>query len=442
MILNYFWVRDLYLSQAKKGMEKVINTLGFMLKCTDDLEIISKKIKKNTALRVTFISQNGKVLADSDKNKDKNKTFLKNHLNRPEIKNSTFRHFTFAIRSSKTLHEQLLYVAKKIKFQNQHFVYLRLSKNLIPLKKEFFILSSEISAIFAFFLLLVFSTTLVLSKNIRNETEQILYFLKNILSKKRLDKDYIIPYSNYSLEFYKISQFIKKLAERLEKKDRQNLKKASKLKLSSRQKDEIISALAHEFKNPLSIIDGYAQILISDELEAKQQKEFLEKIVFSSRKMSKLIDKLRLTNKLEKEQFSQDFKIYELHELVFEIVNNIDPKYTKRKITIKGYKKIEVDKALFEVAFENLLENALKYSNDEIQININDTCLEVLDFGIGIEEFELEKIKQKFYKVNKNNWDNSLGLGLFIVYKIVSLHGFELEIKARENRGMNFSIIF
>lgn len=93
-----------------------------------------------------------------------------------------------------------------------------------------------------------------------------------------------------------------------------------------------------------------------------------------------------------------------------------------------------------EMAISNLVENALKYSENDVIIKITPSSISIIDKGIGIDEKELDLINRKFYRVSKNGWNNSLGLGLFIVQSILSLHNFKLEIKSKLHQGSEFII--
>ncbi len=86
----------------------------------------------------------------------------------------------------------------------------------------------------------------------------------------------------------------------------------------------------------------------------------------------------------------------------------------------------------------NLLDNALKYSEEDVVISIVKGRLIVTDRGMGIAPKELEQIASKFYRVHKNSWDNSMGLGLAIVSYILKLHHCELEIKSKVTEGSSF----
>ena len=101
---------------------------------------------------------------------------------------------------------------------------------------------------------------------------------------------------------------------------------------------------------------------------------------------------------------------------------------------------LKVDETLISMAISNLIENGLKYSEDEIKVQISNNSICIIDKGIGIDETELENINQKFYRVSNNGWNNSLGLGLFIVQSILNLHHFRLEISSEINKGSQFCI--
>ena len=104
--------------------------------------------------------------------------------------------------------------------------------------------------------------------------------------------------------------------------------------------------------------------------------------------------------------------------------------------------ELEVDEALFGVAVKNLIENALKYSEDEVDVMLDAHSLQVRDRGIGIAKKDIEKITSKFYRVSQNGWDNSLGIGLSLVSHIVRVHGFKLDIQSQKLEGSTFSIEF
>ena len=137
-------------------------------------------------------------------------------------------------------------------------------------------LTFEIFIYISFFLIIAFISTYFISIKIQRETDSILHFLKEITNKKKP----IFLQSNYTFEFYKIAKLLNKVAKKLSKKDEIKAKHTAKLTLANRQKDDIISAISHEFKNPIAIISGYSQTLIEDEnLSPTLKIKFLNKIL-------------------------------------------------------------------------------------------------------------------------------------------------------------------
>lgn len=133
-----------------------------------------------------------------------------------------------------------------------------------------------------------------------------------------------------------------------------------------------------------------------------------------------------------------------LYEAVAETVDNLKLNYPKRDVVIKGDRDITIkaDPSLFSIVISNLIENAFKYSEDEVIISFDKESLKIIDTGIGISEKNLANITNKFYRVHENSWNNSLGLGLFIVKNIANLHNFKLEVQSVEHEGSSFSIKF
>jgi len=217
--------------------------------------------------------------------------------------------------------------------------------------------------------------------------------------------------------------------------DIKKLKKENKkLKILNSSKDELISAISHEFKNPISIINGYIETILNNSLDQEINKKFLQKIQKNSLRLSRLIDKLYLITKLENNKIKLHFSKFDLCLLTKSIIESFN---TNRIILNCEPTLVYADKILIESVIYNLISNALKYSNKEIIININ-KYFEVIDKGKGIDEKELEFIKEKFYRIAKNNWDNSLGLGLAIVDKILKLHKTSLQIESKKLKGSKF----
>lgn len=437
-LLTYFWAKSLYLHQIEKNLIKNINTVAIFLKdkkSMGNIENIVNTLNEELDLRITIINSDGKVIAESDKELSD----ISNHANRAEIVQAKNEDIGKDARLSVTLNKELLYIAKKVKINEQTY-YIRMADYTNKINENFMKLSLDIVYFVVLFLVIIFLASYFITKRIKKETDSILSFLIQLSNKK---SSFNLS-SNYTYEFDKIAKLLNKVALKLSKKQKQKSRQTAKLKLANRQKDEIISAISHEFKNPIAIISGYSETIINDEKMPEAIKiKFLNKIYTNANKMSQIVDKLRLTLKLEEEKQTIVLTPCSMKKIVENCIGDLEDKYKDRKIHILGEDtRIRVDEILISMAISNLLENALKYSEDEIVINILKDSVCIVDKGIGIDESEIKNINQKFYRVSNNGWNNSLGLGLFIVQSILSLHYFSLKVKSEIGKGSEFCIEF
>ena len=434
----YFWAKTLYLNQVEKNLIQNIDILSVILEDTKDINSIKdiiKDLSKKLNLRISIINENGEVVAESHKNIED----IKNHSNRVEIIEARNIGLGKDTRVSETLNKDLIYIAKKVSF-NEEIYYLRMADYTNKITDNFKKLTFEIFIYISFFLIIAFISTYFISIKIQRETDSILYFLKEITNKKKP----IFLQSNYTFEFYKIAKLLNKVAKKLSKKDEIKAKHTAKLTLANRQKDDIISAISHEFKNPIAIISGYSQTLIEDEnLSPTLKIKFLNKILSNSNKMSQIVDKLRLTLKLQDNNHKLILNKVSIKKIVENSISDLKIKYKNREIKVLGVdKEINADEILIGIAISNLIENALKYSQEDVIIEINENSISIRDKGIGISQENLENIFKKYYRATSNNWNNSLGLGLFIVKSILNVHNFKLEIDSKIGNGSTFKIYY
>jgi signal transduction histidine kinase len=145
-------------------------------------------------------------------------------------------------------------------------------------------------------------------------------------------------------------------------------------------------------------------------------------------------------NKFESKETTLHKSRFNIGTVIQEVKEALEEKYKDREIEIIGStREIEADRTLIEVVLKNLIENALKYSKDIVQVQINDKTIAVVDKGTGIVDKELDKVTKKFYRSDTHSWDNSMGLGLSIVKTILSMHKSSLEIESQKDVGSTFS---
>jgi signal transduction histidine kinase len=431
-LVAYLTIKSSTINENKEQLKKEISLLQMQLPFVTNLDKFASEIKKQTNLRVTIINEDGLVLAESNKDKTK----MDNHRGRPEIMDAATKKHGCITRYSDTLKTDFLYVSKQVDFQNER-IFFRLSVSLDTVMHEFYELLARLAAVFSFFIIIGLIMAYRISKKIRHDINEITNYLREISEKNY--RAIIKP--EYFSEFLYVAVTLKNLAKKLNNRDKQKRKYTARLRLINKQRNDILSALSHEFKNPIASVQGYAETLIDDPYtDQKIQQRFLGKIMQNAKKISDMIDRLSLSIKLENEDLKVKKTKFELAELTQEVIMNLGKKYKDREVHFSGEKyKLEADKTMIETVIINLIDNAMKYSQEDVTVSIMDNKLMVIDKGLGIPDVEIDKITSKFYRVEKNTWDNSMGLGLAIVTYVLRLHDSTLIIESKEGEGSIFA---
>jgi K+-sensing histidine kinase KdpD len=213
---------------------------------------------------------------------------------------------------------------------------------------------------------------------------------------------------------------------------------------------DLLAGLSHEFRTPLSSIKGYATTLLREDVlwDATTQKQFLEIIVEEADHLEILITKL-----LNSTTFSWKGSLELNKERVFlpqtakKVIN--DPAYhTKNHIFSSlfpgDFPPVSADPLLIEQVLRNLVENAVKYSNEHTLVVVKgevmsgEIIVSVADQGIGISEEHLNRLFEKFFRVAKGKKSKGLGLGLPMARKIITSHGGRIWATSKPNEGATF----
>jgi signal transduction histidine kinase len=427
-IVSYYALKSVVLENSKKELIDIINIVDLNLAHVDNLTQYVNSIHTLADRRITIIDEKGNVLAETNFNKEK----MENHLKRIEIIQAKQSTFGSCVRLSATLNSQFLYVAKYTSSKK----YIRVAQNLSSIEKEFYSIYIKIIIVYSIFIFIALVITSKISKRVSYDISQISNYLNEISNKNYK----AVIKTQYFSEFLQISLLLKNLVKKLANRDKKKRKHEAKMRLINKQRNDILSAISHEFKNPIAAIMGYTETIRDDEnININIRNKFLDKILSNGKKMSSMIDRLALSIKLENNDLSISFTEFDIFDLCIEVANNLKAKYKDRGIDLKiEHLKIHADKTMLELVLINLADNALKYSEDNIEITMSDGILYVNDNGIGFAESEIEKITSKFYRVRTNSWDNSMGLGLAIVSFILKLHHTTLLISSQPNVGSSF----
>ena len=222
---------------------------------------------------------------------------------------------------------------------------------------------------------------------------------------------------------------------------------------SEENRKRFISDVSHELKTPLTVIMGNSELMLNTDIEKKQQKVLLQATLDQTQRMNALITDLISLSSIDSTKNIQRNNKVIVYDLKDQIINNLSSLKEKKDISFEfnldSKKNILGSFSEIYSALENLVSNAFRYT-DKGSISINwfvlkgQGILSVTDTGIGISKEHLEKITDRFYRVDADRSRNSggTGLGLAIVKNIMDHHNGSIDIKSDMNKGSTFWLIF
>ena len=260
----------------------------------------------------------------------------------------------------------------------------------------------------------------------------------NIITRDNLKSR--IPLPQNRDELYTLSQTINNLLDRIEN--------------TIEREKQFTSDASHELRTPLTIIKGTLEVLIR---KPRNQEEYQEKINFcvsEVNRLNHLVDQLLLLARFENQNKSLKIEKVCLNAVILDTISRYSSIIQSKKIHIitdfvKEY-YVENDAYLLSIIINNLVSNALKYSNENAKLNIVITdenekieC-HIIDSGIGIPADDLQKIFNQFYrsKTIENTGIKGSGLGLSIVKRLCTLLHIDIKITSKENIGTTVFLSF
>jgi two-component system sensor histidine kinase CiaH len=220
------------------------------------------------------------------------------------------------------------------------------------------------------------------------------------------------------------------------------------LKISQEQQNFMI-AVTHELKTPIAVAKLNLETLQKRKLDDTQQKRLLYNTLQETNRLDALCNNLLISSQMEAGGYRLIKEKFNLSQLVQTSVTDFAARYPQRVIRedIERDVFITGDATLLQIAVNNLMENALKYSpkNQPIQIELHlqeaKAELKVIDQGGGICDEDKKKVFQKFYRLGNEATKRAkgTGLGLYLTQRIVSIHGGEIAISDNPSGGSIFT---
>lgn len=377
---------------------------------------------EDSSLRVTLIDLEGNVIFDNQLNESE----MENHASREEFKEAKENGYGISKRYSSSLLKTFYYVAYK------------LDNNIIRGSKvadsTLYILFINLWPLYIVAIVLIICSIL----------------LGFLLSKKIVD-----PINNINLEHplennkYKE---IEPLLIRIEAQKNELMKENEEVLNASKVRQEFTSNVSHELKTPLHVISGYAELIKEGIVKDSDVKEFGEKIYSEASRMSKLVEDIMKISKLESDKTIEKTQL-KLKNIVVSIVDSLmieaDKKNVKFKLSLNDCSIRGNYDSIYSLIF-NLVDNAIKYNktNGKITIKLqevsNNVILSVKDTGIGIPKEDLDRIFERFYRVDKSRSKDSggTGLGLAIVKHSLIVNNATIKVESEIKKGSTFTVTF
>ena len=219
------------------------------------------------------------------------------------------------------------------------------------------------------------------------------------------------------------------------------------VKLDNMRK-EFVADVSHELKTPITSIMGYADTLLEGEYDKDTQNRFLNVIAEEARRMAKLVTDLLTLSRFDNNQILQEKVKFDLGALVKQCQEKVQIEIDKKKHKVECFVTADVpnvyaDREGIERVVLNILTNSIKYTPDGGTIKIyvgfvyNDAYIKVIDNGLGIPEEDLNRIFERFYRVDKarTRQMGGTGLGLSIAKEILDKNNGSIDIKSEKGKG-------
>ncbi len=225
------------------------------------------------------------------------------------------------------------------------------------------------------------------------------------------------------------------------------------LRTQEKFRREFLSNISHEFKTPLFAIQGYIEAIQDDEFEdLAMAREFLQKAARNVDRLSYLIKDLDEISKLETGEMPINYTKFKINDLIKEIFESMEMKAKQHHIKLIFKQKydepisVNADREKITQVFVNLIDNSFKYGKEGGSTSISlfelhgQVLVEITDDGIGIEEKNLPRLFERFYRTDtsRSRQIGGSGLGLAIVKHIIEAHQQTINVRSTEGLGSTF----
>lgn len=217
-------------------------------------------------------------------------------------------------------------------------------------------------------------------------------------------------------------------------------------------KQQLTSNIAHELKTPLASIKGYLETLMGNhKIDREKQQYFIQRAYNQTERLNILLNDISLLNNIEDAGELFEFKPVGIKPIVHDVVENLENRLTAKNIRCKLYLDEDItvngNESLLSSVFQNLIENSVNYAGENVTIEIKNYMedkkfhyFSYSDDGVGIPEEHLQRIFERFYRIDSGRTRElgGTGLGLSIVKNAIQLHKGNISARSKPDGGIEF----
>lgn len=215
---------------------------------------------------------------------------------------------------------------------------------------------------------------------------------------------------------------------------------------------KFIANISHDFRSPLTSIKGYVEAMMDGTIPVEFQEKYFNIVLFETDRLKKLTEELLTLNSFGSKRGMLEITTFDINAVIKSTATSFEGRCRDRKISIEllfesWHQPVKADMGKIQQVLYNLIDNAIKFSNDNSSIEVETTIkhekvfVSVKDHGIGIPKDSQKKIWERFYKTDSSRGKDKrgTGLGLAIVKEIIQAHDEHINVISTEGVGTEFT---
>lgn len=213
---------------------------------------------------------------------------------------------------------------------------------------------------------------------------------------------------------------------------------------------DFVSNVSHEFKTPITAIEGYTMLLQGTPDMTEEQQEYVDKVLLNTQRLSGLIGNVLLLSKIENQAIASNGKTYQLDEQIRKVIMLYEQQWSEKALDLD----VELasvlytgDESLMFHVWSNLISNAIKFNTCggllrlRLDKQLSSIHFTIEDGGPGIATQDQEHIFDKFFQADSSHRQEGNGLGLALVKRILNVCGGEISVENRTEGGCRFTVL-